>query len=78
MTLRRVKQSFVLLTGSNSRARTVVSMGPVAPVHARIASATNSRNTTWLLTGFPGKPNSGVPFHNPKSGGDPGRIFTRQ
>ena len=49
---------------------------PVAPVHARIASATSNRNT-WLLTGFLETKQRGS-FPQPKRGGDPGRIFTRQ
>ena len=72
---RRVKQSFVLMTGSNSRARTVVSMGPCGarPCAHRIDH--HNRNTTWLLTGFLANQTVGS---LPQPRERPRRIFTRQ
>ena len=45
---------------------------------AQVRCDQHAEQPTWLDTGLPGNPNSGVSFHSPKSGGDPGRIFILQ
>jgi len=36
----------------------------------------NNSNVTIVETGFPGKPNTGLPWHIPNTAGFPGRIAT--
>ena len=45
------------------------SYGNVVFKDPRRYGTTSTRKTTWLLTGFPGRPNIGVPFQWPKRGG---------
>ena len=48
----------------------------VCPLSNSIAGITNSSNVTIVETGFPGNPNTGLPWHKPKTAGLPGRIAT--
>ena len=58
--------------------RTMTSIGLFDCVLCLIHGATNIRNTTWELTGFPGSPKMGVLFHKPNNGDEPSLSFTLQ
>ncbi len=59
-----------------SRARKIGSGRGAAPPSRSIAGTTNSSNVTIVETGLPGKPNTGLPPHTPKTAGLPGRMAT--
>jgi len=49
-----------------------------APLNKINRGRTNNSNVTIVETGFPGKPNTGLPWHIPNTAGFPGRIATRR
>ena len=76
VTRRSVTQSLVDLTASHNFARTVHSSDRRSEHDGGRGRPTSETPRGWKRGS--GRPNNGVEFHRPNSGGDPGRIFILQ